>query len=193
MGVAASGCALAAPRDRHAPLFADPKREGHSDRHGQHRGQVADHRVQPESFVTQVHVPVAPSRWAVDTTQVLRKDPPWLDPTRDVDAHVALQGSADVVRPHRRGNADSCRFVAAARVERADDLALLVEGVAALLDPARDQHVAVDAEQTLAVEACVLRFLKRADGLRLPYRHGIPSGRCSPHSTVWVRRPKASR
>src|SRR5213082_295199 len=55
----------------------------------------------------------------------------------------------DVDVVHRGRNADRGGFVPAPRVERAGDLALLVEDVAALLDPARDQHVAVDAEQVL--------------------------------------------
>ena len=56
-------------------------------------------------------------------------------------------------------------FVPAARVERAGNLALLVEDVPALLDAARDQHVAVDAEEVLAVEARLLDLLQRADRL----------------------------
>ena len=54
---------------------------------------------------------------------------------------------------HRRRDADGGRFVAAARIERARDLALPVQDVPALLDAAGDQHVAVDAEEVLAVEA----------------------------------------
>jgi hypothetical protein len=85
-----------------------------------------------------------------------------------VDAHVALERAADVVGPHRGRNADRRRLVAAARVERAGDLALLVQDVPALLDPARQQHVPIHAEQVLAVEADFLHFLKRADRLRFP-------------------------
>ena len=54
------------------------------------------------------------------------------------------------------------RLVAAAGVERAGDLPLPVEDVPALLDAAGEQQVAVDAEQVLAVEAPLLRLLKRA-------------------------------
>ena len=86
-------------------------------------------------------------------------------PRDDVDAHVAVERRADVLRAHRGGDADRGGLVPAAGVERAGDLALLVEDVAALLDPARDQHVAVDAEQVLAVEACLADFLQRADRL----------------------------
>ena len=68
-------------------------------------------------------------------------------------------------------DADRGGLVPAARVERARDLALLVEDVPALLDPARDQHVAVDAEQVLAVEARLLHLLQRAYGLGFTYGH----------------------
>ena len=119
---------------------------------GQHRRQVADHRDQPEVLVGHVDVAVAAARRAVGAAHVLREDPPRLDAARDVDAHVAVERRADVVRPHRRRDADGGGLVAAARVERAGDLALLVERVAALLDRARDEHVAVRAEQVLAVE-----------------------------------------
>ena len=60
---------------------------------------------------------------------------------RDVDAHVAVQRRPDVLAAHRGGDADGGRFVAAARVEGAGNLSLLVEDVPALLDPAREQHV----------------------------------------------------
>jgi hypothetical protein len=40
--------------------------------------------------------------------------------------------------------------------------------VAALLDPARDQHVAVDSHQVLSVEAGLLHLLQRADRLGFP-------------------------
>ena len=104
---------------------------------------------------------VGPSRAA----HVLGEDPPRLDAARDVHAHVAVERRADVVGAHRRRDADGGGLVAAARVERAGDLALPVEDVPALLDPARDQHVAVDAEQVLAVEAGLLDLLQRADRL----------------------------
>ena len=86
---------------------------------------------------------------------VLREDPPGLDAARDVHAHVAVQRRADVLRSHRRCHADRGGLVPAAGVERARDLPLLVEDVAALLDAARHEHVAVDAEEILAVEACL--------------------------------------
>ena len=142
-------------------------------------GQVADHRVEPEPGVAHVDVPVAPLRRAVGAAHVLREDAPGLDAARDVDAHVALQRRADVVRAHRGRDADRRALVAAAGVERAGDLALLVEDVAALLDPARDQHVAVDAEEVLAVEAGLLHFLQRPDRLGFPDCHAfdLPFGR----------------
>src|SRR5213079_2385387 len=53
------------------------------------------------------------------------------------------------------------------------NLPLQVEDVAALLDSARQQHGAVDAEQVLAIEARVAHLFQRADGLGFPGdRHG---------------------
>jgi hypothetical protein len=86
--------------------------------------------------------------------------------SRDVHAHVAVQGRADVVGAHRGRYADRCRLVAAAGVEGARDLALAVEDVAALLDSSRDQHRPVDAEEVLAVETRLLDLVQRADRLR---------------------------
>src|SRR5205814_698765 len=100
-----------------------------------------------------------------------------LDAAGDVDAHVAVERRADVVRPHRGRDAHRRGLVPASGVERAGDLALPVEDVAALLDPARDQHVAVDAEEVLAVEARLLDLRDRADGLGLSrYRHAPTPG-----------------
>src|SRR5216683_3275227 len=70
----------------------------------------------------------------------------------DVHAQVAVERRADVVRPHRRRDADRGGLVPSPRVERPGDLALLVEDVAALLDPAREHHVPVDAEEVVPVE-----------------------------------------
>ena len=90
-------------------------------------------------------LPSRPLRRPVDPAHVLREDAPGLDAARDVDAHVALERRADVVRAHRGRDADRRALVASARVERPRDLPLLVEDVAALLDPAGDEHVAVHA------------------------------------------------
>ena len=95
----------------------------------------------------------------------LRKDAPRLDATRDVDAHVAVERRTNVVRSHCRRDTDCGGLVAATRVERARNLALLVEDVAALLDAARDEHVAVHAEEVLAVEAGFTDLGEGADGL----------------------------
>ena len=167
--------ALARPGDRDALLLANAERERAADRDREHRGQVADHREQPEAHVGHVDVAVAAVRRAVGAAHVLREDPPRLDAARDVHAHVAVQRRADVVGAHRGRDADGRGLVAAARVERAGDLPLAVEDVAALLDAAGDQHVAVDPEQVLAVEALLLHILQRA--ARLGYardRHCTP-------------------
>ena len=93
---------------RFSSRIVNARRHAHRDR--QHRGQVADHRVQPESGVADVDVPVAAARRAVDAAHVLREDAPRLDAARDVDTHVALQRRADVVRPHRGRDADRGRL-----------------------------------------------------------------------------------
>ena len=78
-------------------------------------------------------------------------------------------GPIAVATPDRRA------LVSSPGVERAGDLPLLVEDVAALLDAARDQHVAVDPEEVLAVEPCVLHLLERAHGLGFTYGHAAIS------------------
>ena len=60
--VAARRCAFAAPGDRDPLLLADPEGEPHADGDREHRRQVADHRVQPEIDVAEVHVAVAAVR-----------------------------------------------------------------------------------------------------------------------------------
>jgi hypothetical protein len=172
--VAARGGTLAEPTDGDAPFLADAERESAARRDRQHRRQVADHRDQPESRVGHVHVAVLALRRPVLPSHVLREDAPRLDAARHVHAHVAVQRRADVVRPHRRRDTDGRGLVPATRVERARDLPLLVEDVAALLDPARDQHVPVDAEQVLAIEAGFLHFAQRGDRLGLSDSHANP-------------------
>jgi hypothetical protein len=165
VSVAARGRALAEPGDRDALLLADSESERAADRNRQHRRQVADHREQAEVRVRHVHVAVPPARRPVLASHVLGEDPPRLDAARDVDPHVAVQRRADVVPAHRGRDSDRRRLVPAAGVERAGDLALLVEDVAALLDAARDQHVAVDRQQVLAVETCFADLVQGADRL----------------------------
>src|SRR5213595_2429217 len=66
-----------------------------------------------------------PSLRPVGAAHVLREDPPGLDSACDVDAHVAVERRADVQVVHRARDAHGSALVAAARVERARDLALL--------------------------------------------------------------------
>ena len=110
-------------------------------------------------------VAVLALRRPVCAAHVLGEDAPRLDAADDVDAHVTVQRSADVVLAHRGRDAHRSGLVPAARVEGAGDLALPVEDVAALLDAARDEHLAVHAEQVLVVEARLLDFFERAYGL----------------------------
>ena len=129
----------------------------------------------PSSGDGHVHVPVAAARRAVLAAHVLREHAPRLDAADDVDAHVAVERRADVVRAHRRRDADGGALVSAARVEGARDLPLLVEDVAALLDATRDEHAAVDREEVLAVEPDLLHLLERAHGLGFTYGHAVVS------------------
>jgi hypothetical protein len=169
--VAPRGGALAEPADRDALLVPDPESEGAADRDREHRRQVADHGDQPQARVGHVHVAVLALRRAVAPAHVLRENAPRLDAARDVDAHVAMQWRADVVGAHRGGDPDRRGLVAATGVERARDLALPVEDVAALLEPARQHHVPVDLEQVLAVEARLSHFTQRGDRLGLSDCH----------------------
>ena len=171
--VAARGGALAEPADRDTPVAPDLEREGHAGRHGEHRRKVAHHRVQAQLGHGHVHVSVAAARRAVLAAHVLSEDPPGLDAARDVDAHVAMQRRADVVRAHGRAHADCGALVPASRVEGAGDLALLVEDVTALFDRARDQHVPVHREEVLAVEAGLLHLLERAERLGFTNCHSM--------------------
>ena len=179
--VSARGRAFAEPPERDAAIAADLECQRHSDGDRQHRREMADHRVESELGHRHVHVPVAAARRTALAAHVLREDAPGLDAAGDVDAHVAVQRRPDVVRAHRRGDTHGRGLVAAPRVERARDLALPVEDVAALLDPARDQQVPVDAEQVLAVESRLLHLLERAYGLGFTYGHAVVS---SPRARV---------
>src|SRR4029079_16633022 len=75
-------------------------------------------------------------------------------------------------------------------VEASGDLPLLVEDVAALLDPAGKDHVTVDAEEVLAVEARLLALRQRADWLCFP-GNGHAGSNCSRSLSlkVWARPP----
>jgi hypothetical protein len=165
VGVTAGRRAFAVPRDRDALLVADPEGERRADGHREHGGKVADHGDQAQLGIGHVDVSISAPRRPVLAAHVLREDPPGLDPASDVDAHVAVERCAHILRAHGRRDADRGRFVAAPGVERARDLPLLVEDVPALLDPARDQHGAVDPEQVLAVETCFADLAQRADRL----------------------------
>ena len=106
MRVAARGRALAEPADCDPPLLSDPECERAADRDRQHGRQVAHHREQAEVGVGHVDVAVLALCRPVRAAHVLREDPPGLDPARDMDAHVAVERSADVVRAERRGDPD---------------------------------------------------------------------------------------
>jgi hypothetical protein len=138
---------------------------------------VADHRDEAEPVVGHVDVAILALGWAVDSAHVVRKHAPRLDAPDDVNAHVAVKGRPDVVRPHRGRDPDCGRLVAAPRVEAAGELSLLVEDVSALLHASREEEVAVDPEQVLAREARFPDLVERADGLGFSgYCHLYPPG-----------------
>ena len=167
VGVAARGRAFAEPADaRRAPRSRIRNASAHADRHREHRRQMADHRDQTQAWqVRHVDVAVPALRRSVGSRpMILREDPPRLDAARDVDAHVAVRAACRRrPAPIAVATPTAARLVPAARVEGAGDLALLVEDVAALLDPARDQHVAVDGEEVVAVETRLPHLGQRPD------------------------------
>jgi len=86
-----------------------------------------------------------------------------------------MQRCADVVGAHRSGHPHGGALVPAAGVERAGDLALAIEDVAALLDPAAHDHVPVDAEEILAEEARLANLFQRANRLGFPGDRHAPA------------------
>src|SRR4051795_8023767 len=151
---------------------------------------MADHCDQAQLRVGHVDVAVAALRRPVGTAHVLGEDSPGLDAAHDVDAHVAVQRRTDIVGAHGSCDADRRALVAATRVERARNLALPIENVAALLDAARQHHAAVDAEQVLAVEARLADLFQRAEWLGFPGdRHGGATLTIGATIAPWGRRP----
>ena len=174
VGVPARRSAFAEPAHRNALLLTNAEGERAANRDREHRGQMTDHRDQPELGIRHVDVAVPALRRAVRAAHELREDPPRLDAAHDVDAHVAVQRRADVVGAHCRGHTHGSAFVPATGVERAGDLALAIEDVAALLDPTAHDHVSVDAEKILAEEARLADLFQRTNRLGFPgYRHAV--------------------
>ena len=106
VAVAARRGPFSEPADGDTVLLTDAERERAADRDREHRRQVADHRDQAEVRVRHVDVAVLAARGPAGAAHVLREDPPGLDAARHVDAHVAVERRADVVRSHggRDGN-----------------------------------------------------------------------------------------
>jgi hypothetical protein len=170
--VAAGRGAVAVPANRDAALVANPEGEGQPHRHRHHRRQVADHGDQVLLDQRHVDVSVAPARGPVLPGHVLRQDAPGLDTARDVHAHVTVQRSAGILGAHRRRHPDRGRLVAPPGIEGAGNLALLVEDVAALFDPARYQHVAIHSEEICPIQPELFGVERRAERLGIPgYRH----------------------
>src|SRR5829696_8607592 len=95
---------------------------------------MADHGDEPEPIVGHMDVAVLALRRPVHAAHELGEDAPGLHAADDVDAHVAVERRANILRSHRRADADGRGFVPAAGVEASRDLSLLVKDVAALLD-----------------------------------------------------------
>src|SRR6187551_2588224 len=124
--------------------------------------------------------------------------PSWVSPRAEAPSpnqvratrFSSLMRRADVLGAHRRRDAHSGGLVPAPGIEASGDLPLLVEDVATLFDPAREQHVTVDPEQVLAVEARLLDLRQRADWLCFP-GDGHAGSNCSRSTRVevWARPP----
>ena len=185
MGVAAGRAAVAEPAERDARLVAHAEGERAADCDGQHRGQVRDHRQRAEADVAEVHVAVAAARRAVAAAEVLGDDPPRRHAAHDVHAEVALGRAADVLGRHRPGHADGGGLVAAAGVERAGDPALPVQGVAALLDGAGQQHRAIHPAQH--------RFVESVDADRVVTARALAHDCHDPHRSSVMRRYAMTR
>ena len=171
--------AVAEPGDRDAALASDLEGERGPDCDRKHRRQMADHGDEPEVLVGEMDVAILSAGRAVRLAHVVREDPPGLDASDDLDAEVAMEGRTEIVRTHRGRDADRGAFVAAARVEAARDLPLLVEDVASLLEASGQEEIAVDAKEILAREPGFPDLVERACGLGFPRdRHVLcPPGR----------------
>ena len=165
--------AVARPGHRHARLLRILNASAAPTATGISAGRWLTIAIRPSRMSAMCTLPSLPARQAVGAAHVLGEDPPRLGAAGHVHAHVALDRRAHVVACIAVATPTAGALVAAAGVEAAGDLALAVEDVPALLDPARDQHVAVDLEEVLAVEVGLLDVLGRLD------RRGF-SGDCHP-------------
>ena len=145
--VAARGRAVAAPADRDPRLAAqlEGQRDAGDDR--DHGRQVADAGQQAHDR--------ARSRWCAGSSRgrrwrrrsgpcTGRRSPPGRTPRTTCTPMLRCSGEATSSSPIARGDADRRGLVAAAGVVAAGQPARLEQQVAALLDRARGQHVAVD-------------------------------------------------
>ena len=164
--------AVAEPAERNARLAADAERERGADGDRQDRGQVRRPRedADPGRHVLRAQVGVAAVRRPSDAAHVLAEHAPGLDAAVEVQAEVAVQRRRHVLGSHGRRDADGSRLVPLAGVERAGQLALLVEHVPSLVQPPREHQRVQDAHERIAIE---------------PERSSLlqpTAGRCSPNA-----------
>ena len=112
----------------------------------------------PGAEVVRAEVRVAPAGGAAVAAHELAEDRRRRDAAHEVDAEVAVKRRGDVVVAHRPRDADGGRLVAAPGVVAPGQLPGLEEQVPALLDEPRGEHVAVEADEVLAVEAQLARL-----------------------------------
>ena len=122
----------------------------------------------PGRHVLRAQVRVAAVRRPADAAHVLAEHAPGLDAAVEVQAEVAMQRRRHVLGRHGRRDADGGRLVPLAGVERARQLALLVEHVPALVEPPREHQRVQDAHQRVAIEPERSSILQPAAGLRSP-------------------------
>ena len=108
--------------------------------------------------VAEVHVAVLAAGHAAGAAHVVGEVAIGSDPANEMSPEVAVQDAHPIPGPERICGADRYRFLAAAVVEGARDLALLVESQPALLGGAHHRHEAEQARPVLTREPPTARL-----------------------------------
>ena len=154
------GRALAEEGQRHPRLPAHLERERHSGGHERHVGQHRDHPDAPEPAIAEVHVPVLATGHAVGAAHEVGEVAVRGHAAHEVRAEVAVQDAQPVLGPQRPRRPDRDRLLAAPVVERAGNLALLVERESTLLGGAHHQHEPPQPRAVLAREGDFARGIQ---------------------------------